>query len=95
MSGHTAADEMCNLYMMLYSQLPYFGWCLDNHTVVEVRLGLGTRWRQVGHQSKLVAGTDLGVCDGGIHYLLRGHPCLCVYAAACCSAVPAHAADVP
>lgn len=36
-AGHTAADEMCNLYLMLYSQLPYFGWCLDNQTVVEVR----------------------------------------------------------
>ncbi|KAI7845909.1 hypothetical protein COHA_000641, partial [Chlorella ohadii] len=39
-SGHSAADEMCNLYLMLYSQLPYFGWCLDNQTVVEM-LGPG------------------------------------------------------
>ncbi len=44
MSGHSAADEMCNLYLMLYSQLPYFGWCLDNQTVVEVR----GRWRGGG-----------------------------------------------
>ena len=51
MSGHTAADEMCNLYMMLYSQLPYFGWCLDNKTVVEVRPGWGRKsGDKMGHR---------------------------------------------
>ena len=29
-SGHTSNDEMCNLYLMVYSEIPYFMWCLDN-----------------------------------------------------------------
>lgn len=36
-AGHTSADEMCNLYLMLYSEAPFFMWCLD-----------GTEWVQDG-----------------------------------------------
>lgn len=52
MAGHTASDEMCNLYLMLYSQLPFFWWCLDSHAVSEVSgwagglVGRETRSRQ-------------------------------------------------
>lgn len=50
LAGHSASDEMCNLYLMLYSHLPYFAWCLDNNNVAEVRgraalLGALRRWR--------------------------------------------------
>lgn len=36
-SGHTSKDEMCNLYLMLYSHLPYFSWCVDNRQYLEIR----------------------------------------------------------
>jgi hypothetical protein len=39
-AGATHADEMCNLYLMLYSQLPVFSWCLDGREWVEV----GASW---------------------------------------------------
>jgi len=29
-AGHTSSDEMCNFYLMLYSELPFFMWCVDN-----------------------------------------------------------------
>ncbi|KAL4457726.1 hypothetical protein ABPG75_012591 [Micractinium tetrahymenae] len=35
-AGHTSSDEMCNLYLMLYSHLPYFMWCLDKYPAAEV-----------------------------------------------------------
>ena len=35
-AGHTSTDEMCNLYMMTYSQLPVFIWCMDNSEWSEV-----------------------------------------------------------
>lgn len=34
-AGHTAAHEMCNLYLMLYGELPYFMWCVDNGEWIE------------------------------------------------------------
>lgn len=36
-AGHTSSDEMCNLYLMLYSHLPFFMWCFDGHPAAEVR----------------------------------------------------------
>lgn len=36
-AGHTSSDEMCNLYMMLYSHLPFFMWCLDGYPGITVR----------------------------------------------------------
>lgn len=36
-AGHTSSDEMCNLYLMLYSHLPFFMWCLDRFPAAEVR----------------------------------------------------------
>ena len=30
-AGHTSADEMCNLYLMLYGELPFFMWCVDGN----------------------------------------------------------------
>ncbi|KAL4442992.1 hypothetical protein ABPG77_008483 [Micractinium sp. CCAP 211/92] len=35
-AGHTSSDEMCNLYLMLYSHLPFFMWCFDGHPAAEV-----------------------------------------------------------
>lgn len=34
-AGHTSSDEMCNLYLMLYSELPFFMWCVDGGEWVE------------------------------------------------------------
>lgn len=35
MAGSTHGDEMCNLYLMMYSELPHFGWCAN-----------GAEWQQ-------------------------------------------------
>jgi hypothetical protein len=40
-AGHTHADEMCNEYLMVYSQLPTFMWCLDGRPWLEVRAPVG------------------------------------------------------
>lgn len=37
-SGAAHSDEMCNLYLMLYGQLPIFMWCMDGSEWVEVSL---------------------------------------------------------
>lgn len=46
-AGHTSSDEMCNLYLMLYSRLPFFMWCLDKYPAAQVRTGLGVAARPV------------------------------------------------
>lgn len=38
---------MCNLYLMLYSRLPFFMWCLDKYPAAQVRTGLGVAARPV------------------------------------------------
>ena len=30
-AGHTSSDEMCNFYLMVYSELPFFMWCVDGN----------------------------------------------------------------
>ena len=35
-SGHSSAHEMCNLYLMLYGELPYFMWCVDSDAWIQV-----------------------------------------------------------
>ncbi|PSC71645.1 peptidyl-glycine alpha-amidating monooxygenase [Micractinium conductrix] len=35
-AGHTSSHEMCNLYLMLYSHLPVFMWCLDSQPWAEL-----------------------------------------------------------
>lgn len=35
-SGAAHSDEMCNLYLMLYGQLPIFMWCMDGSEWVEL-----------------------------------------------------------
>ncbi|EFN58531.1 hypothetical protein CHLNCDRAFT_34137 [Chlorella variabilis] len=35
-AGATHSDEMCNLYLMLYSHLPVFMWCMDGREWLEV-----------------------------------------------------------
>jgi hypothetical protein len=34
-AGHTASDEMCNLYLMVHSKLPFFMWCVDGREWVD------------------------------------------------------------
>lgn len=31
-AGHTSSDEMCNLYLMVYGELPHFAWCVHDST---------------------------------------------------------------
>ena len=40
-SGHTSKDEMCNLYLMVYGQLPFFEWWV---VVGRSGGGLAGRW---------------------------------------------------
>lgn len=34
-AGHTSADEMCNLYLMVASRLPYFMWCIGGREYIK------------------------------------------------------------
>eukprot|EP00887_Chlorella_sp_A99_P001399 scaffold8.g1399.t1 len=35
-AGHTSKNEMCNMYLMVYGQLPFFMWCVDNHEWIQL-----------------------------------------------------------